>query len=127
MKARNHEKVNDTDNQQLQATEKALAPTDEPVEAKLMQEALDRERDLNVDSMAYFGLSEIAEQLGHIHNSLRSYTVNATDGENFLNLFTGQHDFPMRLVLEGDAVDTIADSLKRIADTMTATRANGTR
>jgi hypothetical protein len=36
-----------------------------------------------------------------------------------VGLYTGSNQDPVRLVLEGDAVDSIADSLKRIADTMT--------
>lgn len=73
------------------------------------------------DSVAYDGLSEIAEQLGRIQNSLKSYNVNACDGEMTFNvgLHTGQNSYPVRLVLEGDAVDSIADSLKRIADALT--------
>jgi hypothetical protein len=70
------------------------------------------------------GLSETAAQLEAIHRSLWSYNMNATTGENSLNLFTGENSYPLRLVLEGDAVDSIADSLKRIADAMAARRAD---
>ena len=56
-------------------------------------------------------------ELGHIAHSLKSYNVNACDGNFSLCLFTGE---PLRLSLEGDALDSIADSLKRIADAMTA-------
>jgi hypothetical protein len=65
------------------------------------------------DSVAYDGLSEVAEQLSHIHNSLRSYNVNACDGE-----------MTFSLVLEGDAVESIADSLKRIADVIEGKKNN---
>jgi hypothetical protein len=58
------------------------------------------------------GLSEIATQLEAIHGSLRSYNVNACDGE-----MTFHH------VLEGEALESIADSLKRIADALSAQRA----
>lgn len=61
------------------------------------------------DSVAYDGLSEVAEQLSKIHNSLKSYNVNACDGE-----------MTFHLVLEGDAVESIADSLSRIADALSA-------
>jgi hypothetical protein len=76
MNGNNHKNVN---NPQSQATQKAPTSTGDPMEANLIQETLDHERELNVDSMAYFGLAEIAEQLSHIHNSLRSYNVNACD------------------------------------------------
>jgi hypothetical protein len=80
----------------------------------------DADGTMTVDSIGYSGLAEVAEQLDKIHDSLKSYTVNSSDGENSLNLFTGTHSFPVRLELEGDAVETIAESLKRIADAMTA-------
>lgn len=60
------------------------------------------------------GLEVAVDQIAH---SLKSYNVNACDGNFSLCLFTGE---PLRLSLEGDAVDSIADSLKRIADVMTA-------
>ena len=63
---------------------------------------------------------EIAMQLEGIHKSLWSYNMNATNGDNSLSLSTDEHSDPLRLALEGDAVDSIADSLKRIADAMTA-------
>jgi hypothetical protein len=63
---------------------------------------------------------EIATQLEAIHKSLWSYSMDAVNGDNSLNLFTDTHSEPLRLVLEGDAVDSIADSLKRIADAMAA-------
>lgn len=51
----------------------------------------------------------------------KSYKVDACDGEMSFNvgLYTGESSHPVRLVLEGDAVDSIADSLKRIAYAMT--------
>jgi hypothetical protein len=122
MNGHNHKNVN---NPQRQATPKAPMSTGGPMEANLIQETLDHEQELKVDSMAYFGLSEIAEQLSHIHNSLKSYNVNACGGEMSFSvgLYTGTNQDPVRLVLEGDAVETIADSLKRIADAMTASTA----
>ena len=60
-----------------------------------------------VDHSTATDLSGVEVELSHIAHSLKSYNVNACDG-NF------------RLVLEGDALDRIADSLKRIADAMTA-------
>jgi hypothetical protein len=100
----------------------AAKPVGDAPKAKLIQEELDRERELNVDSMAYLGLSEIAEQLSHIHNSLRSYNVNACNGEmSFtVGLHMGENEDAVRLALEGDAVESIADSLKRIADALSA-------
>ena len=97
---------------------------DSPEEAKLLQETKDRERELNVDSAGYFGLSEIAEQLGKIHNSLTSYNVNACDGEMsfHIGLYTPHNSYPVRLVFEGEAMDSIADSLKRIADVLSASK-----
>jgi hypothetical protein len=38
------------------------------------------------DNIASYGLIEIAEQLGKIHNSLKSYNVNACDGEMSFNV-----------------------------------------
>lgn len=52
-------------------------------------------------------MSGIEAELARIAHSLKSYNVNACDGEM---------SFGVRLVLEGDAVESIADSLKRIAD-----------
>jgi len=62
----------------------------------------------------------IEDELAKIAHSLKSYNVNACEGNFSLNLFTGANGYPVRLELEGDAVDSIADSLKRIADAMTA-------
>jgi hypothetical protein len=62
-------------------------------------------------------MSGIEVALDKIAHSLKSYNVNACDGNFSLCLYTGE---PLRLSLEGDAVDSIADSLKRIADAMTA-------
>lgn len=67
----------------------------------------------------YDGLSEVAAQLKGIMDVLGAYHYNSTVGENSLNLFTRTNGHPVRLSLEGDAVDSIADSLKRIADAMT--------
>jgi len=91
-------------------------------EGKLLQETKNRERELNVDSVGYFGLSEIAEQLGKIHHSLTSYNVNACDGEMsfHIGLYTPRNSHPVRLVFEGEAMDSIANSLKRIADAFSA-------
>jgi hypothetical protein len=63
-------------------------------------------------------LEDLNESVGKIAHSLKSYNVNSCDGNNSLNLFTGVNSHPMRLVLEGDAVDKIADALSRIADVM---------
>jgi hypothetical protein len=65
-------------------------------------------------------LSGIEIELANLARSVKSYVVNAVDAENSLNLFTGQHSYPVRLVLECEAVDSIADSLKRIADAIQA-------
>jgi len=53
-----------------------------------------------------------------IAHSFTSYNAHATTGEQSLNLFTGVHTHPVRLVLEGEATDKIADSLSGIADAM---------
>ena len=65
-------------------------------------------------------MSGVEVAIADIAHSVKSYVVNAVDGDNSLNLFTGTHSYPVRLVLEGDAVDSIADSLKRIAEAMAA-------
>jgi hypothetical protein len=71
-----------------------------------------------VDSMAYGGLSEIAEQLDKIFRQLGAYCHEAAIGEHSLNLFTGTNSYPVKLSLEGEEIESIADSLKRIADAM---------
>ena len=103
---------------------------DSPDETKLLQETKDREGELNVDSAGYFGLNEIAEQLGNIHNSLRSYNVNACDGELTFNvdLCSGRNNYPVKVQLtagtdkkrctvwiECEALDRMASAFERIA------------
>jgi hypothetical protein len=71
----------------------------------------------------YDGLSEVATQLEGILKVLGEYHYNSTIGEHSLCLFSGSKEggySPLRLELEGDALDSIADSLKRIADAMAA-------
>ncbi len=70
------------------------------------------------DYRPYLDLSELAEPLEGIVRILGSYVHNATLGENGLNLFTGRNSYPVRLVLEGEAVDRIADALSRMADAL---------
>lgn len=67
---------------------------------------------------AYSGLSAIAEQLENLFKQVGAYVHDATLGEHSLHLFTPNNSPAVRLELEGDAIETIADSLKRIADTM---------
>ena len=69
--------------------------------------------------MAYSGLSEVAQHLEGICKAIRGYGVDAVEGEHCLNLVTGKNSCPVRLRLEGEAVEKIADSLKQIADAMT--------
>jgi hypothetical protein len=67
-------------------------------------------------------LSEIlAAPLDRIAEALVRYANNAASGENSLSVFTGPapHYRPMRLVLEGEAVDRIAGALSLIADAVT--------
>ena len=61
-------------------------------------------------------------QLGKIHHSLTSYNVNACDGEMsfHIGLYTPRNSHPVRLVFEGEAMNSIANSLKRIADAVVA-------
>ena len=70
------------------------------------------------DYRPYLDLSELAEPLEGIVRILGSYVHNATLRENGLNLFTGRNSYPVRLVLEGEAVDRIADALSRMADAL---------
>jgi hypothetical protein len=65
-------------------------------------------------------MSGIEVELANIAHSLKSYNANACDGEMSLGvgLTTWDNHKPVRLALEGDAVDSIADSLKRIADAL---------
>ncbi len=77
------------------------------------------------DAVGYLGMCELAEPLRKIADAVRAYAHNATIGENSVALFTGGEGYnPVRLVLEGDAVESIAESLKRIADALT-TRPRG--
>jgi hypothetical protein len=66
--------------------------------------------------MVDIDVAGIEVALAGIARSFSGYNHNARDGNNSLNLFTAEHSHPLRLVLEGDAVNSIADSLKRIAD-----------
>jgi len=65
-------------------------------------------------------MSGIEVELAKIAHSLKSYNVNACDGEmSFgVGLTTFNNFNPVRLELEGDALESIADSLKRIADAL---------
>jgi hypothetical protein len=63
-------------------------------------------------------MSGVEIELAHIANAVRSYVVNASNGENSLALYTGRSDSPLRLELEGDAVESIAEALTRIADAL---------
>lgn len=66
-------------------------------------------------------MSGIEVELANIARSIRAYVANAANAENSLALFTGSAAggySPMRLELEGDAVEAIADSLSRIADAL---------
>jgi hypothetical protein len=58
-------------------------------------------------------------ELNRLAGAAQGYAYNATIGENSLNIFTAKNSYPLRLSLEGDAVDTIAAALRRIADAMT--------
>ncbi len=73
-----------------------------------------------VDLPIYGDLGDLAEPLVQIANALRAYVHNATIGENSFALFTGSGDAysPVRLVLEGEAVDKMADGVSRIADAL---------
>lgn len=67
-------------------------------------------------------MTGVEVELKRLANAVQGYAHNAAVDENSLRLFSGPGPTysPLRLVLEGDAVDSIADSLKRIADAMTA-------
>ena len=107
------------------ATKYRVADSQYGRHSSCLEEAIDRFASIFstyvTDSRNGEQMTETASELEGLAHSVKSYVVNAVDGENTLNLFTGPHDFPMRLVLEGDAVDSIAESLKRIADAMTKT------
>ena len=71
------------------------------------------------------GLDDLAEAMNKLASAAQGYAHNATIGENSLELFSGSESSgyrPVRLVLEGEAVEGIADSLKRIADALAANR-----
>ena len=67
-------------------------------------------------------MTGVEVELANLARYVLAYVNNAVTAENSLCLFSGPGPTysPLRLVLEGDAVDTIADSLKRIADAMAA-------
>jgi hypothetical protein len=79
-----------------------------------------RDEPIRVCDVGYYGLSEVAQQLEGILKVLGAYHYDSTIGEHSLNLFTAKNTNPVRLKLEGEAVDSIADSLKRIADALPA-------
>lgn len=86
-------------------------------------------------------LSGIEVELGKLAHSVKSYVVNAVDGENGFNLFTGLSTYPVKVRLltddgcdvfdgivgtleeQGDkhaaALERIATAFERIADAMT--------
>jgi hypothetical protein len=50
--------------------------------------------------------------------------VNACDGEMsfHIGLYSPHNSHPVRLVFEGEAMESISDSLKRIADALSASK-----
>jgi len=61
-------------------------------------------------------LEDLNESVDKIGRTVADYAHNATLGENMICLFTGKDNCPpLRLVLEGGAVDKIASALCRIA------------
>ncbi len=97
---------------------RSAKPTDAERPIRVMLKSDPDEIVSTTDSIGYAGLSEIAEQLSKIQNSLRSYNANACDGEmSFtIGLHMGKNQDPIRLEFDCNAVNSIADSLKRIAD-----------
>jgi hypothetical protein len=71
--------------------------------------------DINIGTVA--GLETTLEGIAHTFMSLNA---NSCDGNLALALFTDPHAYPMRLQLEGEAVDKIADALARIATVLEA-------
>jgi hypothetical protein len=72
----------------------------------------------------------IEEALDDLRSVISTYVTQARDGENGSGLYSSPNAHPVRvaitdevevsLFLEGPGIDSIADSLKRIADAMTA-------
>jgi hypothetical protein len=71
--------------------------------------------DLSGIEMAFSGIETV---LDDIAKCVRAYVRDATIGEHNLELFTGESCYPVRLVLEGEAVDKIADAMTRVADAL---------
>lgn len=67
-------------------------------------------------------MTGVEYELANLALSVRSYGVNATNGDNSLALYTdpSENAYPMRLQLEGEAVDRIAGALERIATVLEA-------
>jgi len=68
----------------------------------------------------YMALSGLEDELANIAKALRNYVSLAASGEQSLHLYTPpmEHYSPVRLSLEAEAVDKIADALSRIADAL---------
>jgi hypothetical protein len=80
----------------------------------------------------------VADAINHFASIFSTYVTQARNGDNGASLYTEPSGYPVKVALvstadnesegsltlyvEGDAVESIADSLKRIADVMTATR-----
>jgi hypothetical protein len=71
--------------------------------------------DINIGTVA--GIETTLERIAH---TFHSFNANACDDNLALELFTGPNAYPMRLQLEGEAVDKIADALARIATVLEA-------
>jgi len=65
-------------------------------------------------------ISGLEDELANIAKALHGYVSWVSSGEQSLHLYTPaqEHYHPVRLSLEGEAVDRIADALTRIADAM---------
>jgi hypothetical protein len=76
-------------------------------------------------------MSGVELELANIARCVKSYVVNAADGENSFNLFTGKHNYPVKIQLTAgtdeedctiwvkcEALDRIATAFERVADAL---------
>ncbi len=76
------------------------------------------------DSAPFVDVDGIVEAMFRIAHSLKSYNVNACDGNNMLQVFTGPEGsgyHPVLLAFQGETSDRIATALERIADALAKT------
>jgi hypothetical protein len=81
----------------------------------------------NAESAAFVDMTSVAEAIDGFASIFSTWVSQERNGDNGASLYSAPSGYPVKialddsvtLFLEGDAVDSIADSLKRIADALT--------